>query len=273
MFKWLRNKLLKGSKEEFEKGLDRNTNFLEFAKSFSNNSSEINDTIYALESENMRLWTFGYNDQTMSKLLDLDMNCRRMFANVYGGSDLKYNKKFDPKPEDLIKKNTSEDKNEEPVEDDIEDIANDIHKKFHKTCDVLKKIKKKTTTSQLVSLLSKSKIELDDGFASRNKTSMDYERQIILDIGNWKCMPMIEAEEYRNFDFKKYSFRLSTSKDFAGLMLSFDYTDQKKRIQLVDFEKAFKLSKTTMRPIGENAEELYDLIVKKGKFDETDKRL
>jgi hypothetical protein len=169
-------------------------------------------------------------------------DCRRMFANVYGGSDLKYNKKFDPKPEDLNQNKTSENINEEPAQDDIEDIANDIHKKFHNTCDVLKKIKKKTTTSQLVSLLSKSKIELDEGFASRNKTSMDYERQIILDIGNWKCMPMIEAEEYRNFDFKKYSFRLSTSKDFAGLMLSFDYTDKKKRIQLVDFNKAFKLA-------------------------------
>ena len=38
-----------------------------------------------------------YNSDNMSKLLDLDMNCRRMFANVYGGSDLKYNSKFDPK--------------------------------------------------------------------------------------------------------------------------------------------------------------------------------
>jgi len=273
MFKWLRNKLLKGSEEEFEKGLDRNTNFLEFAKSFSNNSPEVKNIIEALETNNMQLWTLGYNDQTMSKLLDLDMNCRRMFANVYGGSDLKYNKKFDPHPEDLKHKNSEEDDNVGPGQDDIDEIAKDIHKKFHKTCDVLKKIKKKTTTSQLVSLLSKNKIELDDGFASRNKTSMDYERQIILDIGNWKCMPMIEAEEYRNFDFKKYSFNISTSKDFTGLMLTFDYKDKKKRIQLVDFNKAFKLSKTTMRPIGDNAEQLYDLIVKKGMFDETDKRI
>ena len=97
MFKWLRDKLITGSKEEYEKGLDRNTNFLEFAKSFNNNSDEVNNLIYALETENMRLWTLGYNDENMSKLLDLDMNCRRMFANVYGGSDLKYNGKFDPK--------------------------------------------------------------------------------------------------------------------------------------------------------------------------------
>ena len=97
MFKWLRDKVLRGDEESFNKGLDRNTNFLEFAKSFTSNTDEVNKIIYALETENMRLWTFGYNEKTMSKLLDLDMNCRRLFANVYGGSDFKYDSKFDPK--------------------------------------------------------------------------------------------------------------------------------------------------------------------------------
>ena len=97
MFKWLRDKVLRGDEESFNKGLDRNTKFLEFAKSFTSNTDEVNQIIYALETENMRLWTFGYNEKTMSKLLDLDMNCRRLFANVYGGSDFKYNSKFDPK--------------------------------------------------------------------------------------------------------------------------------------------------------------------------------
>ena len=84
MFKWLRDKVMRGDEESFNKGLDRNTNFLEFAKSFTSNTDEVNQIIYALETENMRLWTFGYNEKTMSKLLDLDMNCRRLFANVYG---------------------------------------------------------------------------------------------------------------------------------------------------------------------------------------------
>ena len=97
MFKWLRDKVLRGDEESFNKGLDRNTNFLEFAKSFTSNTDEVNQIIYALETENMRLWTFGYNEKTMSKLLDLDMSCRRLFANVYGGSDFKYDSKFDPK--------------------------------------------------------------------------------------------------------------------------------------------------------------------------------
>jgi len=97
MFKWLRDKMLKGSEEEFNKGLDRNTNFLEFAKSFSNNTPEVNDIIHALETDNMMLWTAGYNEKSMSKLLDVDMNCRRLWAIAYGGSDLKYNKMFEPK--------------------------------------------------------------------------------------------------------------------------------------------------------------------------------
>ncbi|MEL0309674.1 MAG: hypothetical protein VXA18_02660, partial [Gammaproteobacteria bacterium] len=66
--------MIKGSEEEFNRGLDRNTNFLEFAKSFSNNTKEVNEIIYSLETENMQLWTFGYSQQNMSKLLDLDMD-------------------------------------------------------------------------------------------------------------------------------------------------------------------------------------------------------
>ena len=97
MLKWLRDKLISGSQEEYEKGIDRNTNFLEFAKSFGNNTDITIQQLMALETDNMMLSMSPYNSDNMSKLLDLDMNCRRMFANVYGGSDLKYNSKFDPK--------------------------------------------------------------------------------------------------------------------------------------------------------------------------------
>ena len=38
MFKWLRDKVMRGDEESFNKGLDRNNNFLEFAKSFTNNT-------------------------------------------------------------------------------------------------------------------------------------------------------------------------------------------------------------------------------------------
>jgi hypothetical protein len=97
MLKWLRDKIISGSQEEYERGIDRNTNFLEFAKSFGNNTDITIQQLMALETDNMILSMSPYNSDNMSKLLDLDMNCRRMFANVYGGSDLKYNSKFDPK--------------------------------------------------------------------------------------------------------------------------------------------------------------------------------
>ena len=97
MLKWLRDKIISGSQEEYERGIDRNTNFLEFAKSFGNNTDITIQQLMALETDNMMLSMSPYNSDNMSKLLDLDMNCRRMFANVYGGSDLKYNSKFDPK--------------------------------------------------------------------------------------------------------------------------------------------------------------------------------
>ena len=97
MFKWLRNKVMKGSKEEYLKGIDRNTNFLEFAKSFSNNSDILLQQILSIETENLLLWSLTYNDENMSKLLDIDMACRRLFANEYGGSDFNYNSKFNSK--------------------------------------------------------------------------------------------------------------------------------------------------------------------------------
>ena len=264
MFKWLRDKLL-SSEEGFNTGVDRNTNFLEYAKSFSSNSREIEEIIYALETENIRLWTIGYNDQTMSALLNLDMNCRRLFANVYGGSDFKYNSKFDSKSEDS--------KTKKVVSNELEELANEIYKKFHKVCDLLKKINKKTTTSQLVDLLKKNKIELDASFAQKNKDFLDMKNQIILEIGDDRCMPVVEAKDYRNPDFKKYSFRLSGTRDFSGLILMFDHENKNKDISLVDFNKAFKLSKKITSEIGSNAEELYDLIVAKGKFDDADKRI
>ncbi|MDC3401272.1 hypothetical protein OAX33_04695 [Candidatus Pelagibacter ubique] len=96
MFKWLRDTLL-SSEEGFEIGLNRNTNFIEFGKSFDNNSTETAELLLLFESENMLLRAEGFNKNSMSRLLDLDMNCRRLFANIYGGSDFKYNSKFDKK--------------------------------------------------------------------------------------------------------------------------------------------------------------------------------
>ena len=109
MFKWLRDKMLSGSEGEFNKCIDMCHTFIKFAEEremlsptpidigakfdFPNISTKLiymSDQLRGFSQE-------GYSPETMSKLLDLDMECRRLWAIAYGGSDLKYNKTFEPK--------------------------------------------------------------------------------------------------------------------------------------------------------------------------------
>jgi hypothetical protein len=109
MFKWLRDKMLTGSEGEFRKCIDMCHTFIKFAEEqemlnptpidigakfdYPNISTKLNymsDQLAGLSSD-------GYSPETMSKLLDLDMECRRLWAIAYGQKDLKYNKTFEPK--------------------------------------------------------------------------------------------------------------------------------------------------------------------------------
>lgn len=109
MLKWLRSKMLKSSEKEFHKCIDMCHTFIKFAEGqemlnptpivigakfdYPNITTKLNymsDQLAGLNQE-------GYSPETMSKLLDLDMECRRLWAIAYGGSDLKYNKTFEPK--------------------------------------------------------------------------------------------------------------------------------------------------------------------------------
>ena len=67
MFKWLRDTLL-SSEEGFEIGLNRNTNFIEFGKSFDNNSIETNELLLQFENQNMLLRAEGFSKDSMSRL-------------------------------------------------------------------------------------------------------------------------------------------------------------------------------------------------------------
>lgn len=106
MFKWLRDKMLTGSESEFNKCIDMCHTFIKFAErqemlnptpidigqkfDFPDIHTKLNymsDQLSGLSKE-------GYSPETMSKLLDLDMECRRLWAIAYGGSDLKYNSEF-----------------------------------------------------------------------------------------------------------------------------------------------------------------------------------
>ena len=97
MLKWLRKKVQQKSDEEYKKGIKRNSNFLKFAKAFKDNSDQLKQDLESVEATNAILNMSPNNSENMDRLLKLDMICRRMFAQEYNGSDLKYNKEFDPK--------------------------------------------------------------------------------------------------------------------------------------------------------------------------------
>lgn len=101
--------MIKGSENEFRKCIDMCHNFIKFAEEqemlsptpidigqkfdYPNISTKLNYMSDQLAGFNQG----GYSPESMSKLLDLDMECRRLWAIAYGGSDLKYNKTFEPK--------------------------------------------------------------------------------------------------------------------------------------------------------------------------------
>ena len=101
--------MIKGSENEFRKCIDMCHNFIKFAEEqemlsptpidigqkfdYPNISTKLNYMSDQLAGFNQG-W---YSPESMSKLLDLDMECRRLWAIAYGGSDLKYNKTFEPK--------------------------------------------------------------------------------------------------------------------------------------------------------------------------------
>jgi len=97
MLGWLKKKVQQKSDEEYKKGIQRNYNFLKFAKAFKDNSDQLKQDLESVEATTSLLEVSPNNPENMDRLLKIDMICRRMFAQDYGGSDLKYNSKFDPK--------------------------------------------------------------------------------------------------------------------------------------------------------------------------------
>jgi len=108
MFKWLRDKINTGSETEYKNGLIRNGNFFHFMRDeLPINRPDLIEVSHArllgdidlmrLMQENNELSMLDYSPDNMSRLLDLDMECRRIWGVTLKQSDLKYNKTFDPK--------------------------------------------------------------------------------------------------------------------------------------------------------------------------------
>ena len=159
------------------------------------------------------------------------------------------------------------------VNSEAKELADNIHTKFHLTCDVLKDIKPKTDAKTLIDLLSKKDVELDIGYKD---SSISLLKDFILDIGNSMFMPTISNADYSYSDFSKFDFFLTGIKEYQGLNLKYNYEDRIRRISLVDLDKAFGVKPNAYRRsmhIGPKAEEIYDLLIKKGKWDDKRKNI
>ncbi len=100
--------MIKGSENEYHKCIDMCHKFIKFAEQQEllkptaldiDRKFDIPDLSSKLINMSQDLSKFssqGYSSENMSDLLDLDMECRRMWSIAYGGSDLKYNKTFGP---------------------------------------------------------------------------------------------------------------------------------------------------------------------------------
>ena len=99
MFKWLRDKINTGSETEYKNGLIRDELPITRPDLIEVSHARLLGDIdlMRLMQKNNELSMLDYSPDNMSRLLDLDMECRRIWGVTLKQSDLKYNKTFDPK--------------------------------------------------------------------------------------------------------------------------------------------------------------------------------
>jgi hypothetical protein len=99
MLGWLRKKINKKIENEMGGCILQNLKFVEFY----NNQDKLNPSLDLFIEEIERVSKFMKNkldlgefltSEDNSKLLDVNMNCRRIWANEFGGSDFKFDKQF-----------------------------------------------------------------------------------------------------------------------------------------------------------------------------------
>ena len=106
MFRWLQKKLVKSSEQKFNAFINLSHNFIKYAENreLTNPTPidigvkfdfpDIGTKLTHIRQELSALNEEGYNDETWIKVLDIDMECRKLWAIAYGGSNLKYNSEF-----------------------------------------------------------------------------------------------------------------------------------------------------------------------------------
>ena len=144
-------------------------------------------------------------------------------------------------------------------------LADDIYTKFHATCDVLEKVKIKTSSTDLIKQLNLKGVS-EDKYGSNL-------REIDLDIGNGHIFSKIENDDHSMSNFQKYKFIIIGIKDYSGLSLNFDYEKKKRQIDLFDIPKLWgKMSnpanqaRLDSKKLTADGKKLYELIHSRGGF-------
>jgi len=144
-------------------------------------------------------------------------------------------------------------------------LADDIYTKFHATCDVLEKVKSKTSSTDLIKQLNLKGVS-EDKYGSNL-------REIDLDIGNGHIFSKIENDDHSMSNFQKYKFIITGIQDYSGLSLNFDYEKKKRQIDLFDIPKLWgKMSnpanqaRLDSKKLTADGKKLYELIHSRGGF-------
>jgi len=144
-------------------------------------------------------------------------------------------------------------------------LADDIYTKFHATCDVLEKVKSKTSSTDLIKQLNLKGVS-EDKYATNL-------REIELDIGNSHISSKIENKDNSMSNFQRYYFIIVGIQDYSGLNLIFNYENKKREINLYDHQELWgKMSNPANQAsldrmkLTTDGKKLYELIHSKGGF-------
>jgi len=102
MFGWLREKINKKMENEMRGCILQNFRFVEFYNSKDKLNPSLNSFVEEVDHVSRYMKNkldsgVSLSSEDNSKLLDVNMNCRRIWANEFGGSDLKFDKEFPTK--------------------------------------------------------------------------------------------------------------------------------------------------------------------------------
>jgi hypothetical protein len=99
MFKWLSDKINEKYKSEMQGCIIQNLRFVDFVRKQDNINPNIDIFIDEINNVSILMQSKMADGEDLtsderSQLLDVNMNCRRIWANEFGGSDLKFDKEF-----------------------------------------------------------------------------------------------------------------------------------------------------------------------------------